>query len=150
MSTFEFSHAWNGAEGSGLEKNAALTEIFEGLLAYAQSLEAKLAAAPEPIPEAILRAADAIIAYPEAYEGFALLLAQFLRDSWPAIPEAKPEPQPDLEIILRDLCRAVLGPEFTHIPWGPMEVEIRKAAFRINSFNREVTPNPNEKEPRDG
>lgn len=49
------------------------------------------------IPENILRAADAIIAYPEAYEGYALILAKFLRDSWPSIPSAPqgdPSPAP--------------------------------------------------------
>lgn len=52
------------------------------------------------IPERILRAADAIVAYPEAYTGYPLILAKYLRDSWPSIPAAPSPRREDTDHIV--------------------------------------------------
>ena len=61
-----------------------------------KTLRASLLAQPrETIPENILRAADAIAAYPEAYQGYPLILAKYLRDNWPSLPATPPTDRKD-------------------------------------------------------
>lgn len=62
----------------------------------------------QTIPENILRAADAIVAYPEAYQGYPLIVAKYLRDSWPALPL---QPAGDLrEAVAKEVLRFAQEP----------------------------------------
>ena len=54
---------------------------------YSDQVSPEGGEARDTIPENVLRAADAIAAYPEAYQGYPLILAKYLRDNWPSIPK---------------------------------------------------------------
>jgi hypothetical protein len=72
--------------GEGIELRAAELEKMAGELLVAWSQAHTLNAPPRNlIPENILRAADAVIASPADYTGYPLVLAKWIRDSWPAI-----------------------------------------------------------------
>lgn len=86
--SYAINHHLHGRDGSDVD-------LCDVCFWQKRAPEAASAGGSSPIPENILRAADAIAAYPEAYKGYALILAEYIRSNWPSLPARVPPGPPE-------------------------------------------------------